>query len=205
MSRKKTSDRHKECVVIAFPTQTRWLRWLEKNHGQQEAIWIKFAKKQSGIQSITYDEAREGALMYGWIDGLLNSLDDQFFLRRFSPRRPRSMWSKINREIAEQLIKDGNMHPQGMAEVDAAKKDGRWAEAYGGQATREMPPELKAFLDENPQAREFFDSVTAANRYAFIGKIVMPKTQATRERWLKRVQEMLLNGEVFYPAVRKKR
>ncbi|MGI9518526.1 MAG: YdeI/OmpD-associated family protein [Pirellulaceae bacterium] len=205
MSSRSGNNVHKGCQVIAFATQSQWLKWLDKNQDQEEAIWIKFAKKKSGIKSITYEEAREVAIMYGWIDGLLNSVDEQYFLRRFSPRRPRSLWSKINREIAVELIESGKMQPRGLAEVDVARQDGRWAAAYGGQSSREMPPELKAFLDKNPKAREFFDSVSAANRYAFIGKIVIPKTEATKQRWLKRVQEMLLTGEVFYPALRKKK
>ena len=121
--------KYKDLPMLAFKTPAAWLAWLADNHAEQSGVWIKFAKKASGLASVTYEEGREGAIIYGWIDGLKNRYDDRYYLIRFMPRRPRSKWSVINREIAEQLIKSKKMKAAGQGEVDAAKADGRWAAA----------------------------------------------------------------------------
>lgn len=122
--------KYKDLPLFFFEDQQSWLDWLEKNGSKEDAVWLAFAKKAAKIPSITYEEAREGAIMYGWIDGLKNAYDEQFYVLRFTPRRTKSRWSKINRAIAEDLIKHGKMMPSGQEAVDAAKEDGRWEAAY---------------------------------------------------------------------------
>lgn len=117
---------YKNLPIILFKTPDDWLDWLSKNHNQYQAIWVKLAKKNSDIPSITYEEAREGALIYGWIDGLTNKFDDSFYVIRFTPRRPKGNWSKINKTIVEELIRLKKMKPSGLIEVENAKADGRW-------------------------------------------------------------------------------
>lgn len=184
-----------------FKTQKSWLTWLAKSHNQEEAIWLKFAKKASGKKTVSYEEAREAAIMYGWIDGLINKYDDQFYLIRFCSRRPRSKWSKINREIATQLIKANLMQPAGIQQVEAAKADGRWEAAYDSASTMKVPPELQKWLNlkKNKKAKEFFESITSSNRYAFLYRIQAAKREVTRNKWIEKAKEMLTNGEVFHP------
>ncbi|HMR01528.1 MAG TPA: hypothetical protein PKA32_04000 [Candidatus Gracilibacteria bacterium] len=122
-------EMHKDLPVFTFENQKECLDWLKKHHGQEGAVWFKFAKKAANIPSVTYAEAREAAIMYGWIDGLKNTYDENFYVLRFTARRPKSKWSKINRGIAEELMKSGKMKAAGQKEVDAARKDGRWEEA----------------------------------------------------------------------------
>lgn len=123
-------ETHKDREVWPFETAKDWMQWLEKRHTQTDSIWIKLAKKKSGVASVTYEEAREAALMYGWIDGLINGLDETHYLILFSPRRPKSIWSKINRRIAEELIGNNKMKPSGLKQINEAKQDGRWDAAY---------------------------------------------------------------------------
>lgn len=191
---------HKDLEVIAFSTDKRWLSWIAKNYEREAGIWLKFAKKGSGIKTVTYEQAREGAIIYGWIDGLINKYDEQYYLVRFTPRRPRSKWSKINREIAEQLIKTKKMQPSGLAQVKAAKADGRWAAAYDSPANIKVPPELEKLLSRSKKARQFFESISAANRYAFLYRIYDAKRAATREKRIEQTMAMLKKGEVFHPG-----
>src|SRR5690349_15812214 len=160
--------------------------WLEKNGGSSAGVWLKIAKKGSGERSITYAEALELALCFGWIDSQKRGFDAAFFLQRFTPRRPRGRWSKINHEKAEALIAAGRMRPAGLAEVEAAKADGRWEAAYAGQATAEVPPDLRRELDANPDARAFFDELDSANRYAIVYRLGEAKKPETRERRLRK-------------------
>ncbi len=169
--------------------------WLEDNHADSDGFWLKIAKKGSGIASISYAEALELALCFGWIDSQKRGLDDSFFLQRFTPRRPRGRWSLINREKAEALIAAGAMRPAGRAEVDAAKADGRWEAAYAGQATAMVPADLRRELDGNEAAREFFASLDGANRYAIIYRLEDAKKPETRERRLRKFVGMLERGE----------
>jgi len=194
MAKKET---HKDLLVIPFKNQAALSRWLTKNFEQQEGIWIKFAKKASGVTSISYEQAREEALIFGWIDGQLKSWDQTWFLRKFTPRRPRSKWSKINREIVEQLTKEKRMKPSGMAQVEAAKADGRWEAAYDSQSTAKVPPELLKLLNRNKKAKAFFESITAAQRYSFIYRIQNAKREATKEKHVRKAFEMCKAGEVY--------
>ncbi len=184
--------------VILFGTEKQWIAWLKKNHKQPDGIWIKFAKKGSEYSSISYEQAREGAIRYGWIDGLLKSLSADFYLRKFTPRRPRSNWSKINVTIAEELIKEKRMEPSGLAEIDAAKADGRWELAYAPQSTIEISPDLQEKLDANPKAKDFFESLNKTEQYTFLYRIQTAKRKETREKHVLKTMEMLGNGEVYH-------
>jgi uncharacterized protein YdeI (YjbR/CyaY-like superfamily) len=182
-----------------FASQKTFATWLDKNHAKSDGLWIKIAKKDSGIPSVTYAEALEVALCYGWIDGQRNRLDDTYFLQRFTPRRARSMWSAINCAKATALIDDGQMHPAGMREVERAKADGRWDAAYASQATAAIPPELERRFRKNAKVRKFFESLDSRNRYSVLHRIATAKKPETRERKAEQFFEMLKNGETIYP------
>jgi len=169
--------------------------WLEENHGSCDGTWLKIAKKGAEEPSVTYAEALELALCFGWIDSQKRGLDEQHFLQRFTPRRPRGRWSRINREKAEALIEAERMRPAGLAEVEAAKADGRWEAAYEGQRTAKVPPDLQRELDANPAAAEFFASLDSANRYAIVYRLGEAKKPETRERRLRKFVGMLERGE----------
>lgn len=187
---------HKGLEVMLFPTQAAFRKWLRREGRRSQGIWIKFAKKGSGHASVTYEEAREEALANGWIDGLLNSLDDAWFLRRFTPRRPRSKWSRINREIAEGLITGGKMMPAGLAEVEAAKADGRWAAAYEPSSTIEVPDDLASALARAPKAEAFFATLSRTHRYAVLYRIHDAKRAETRARRIAHYVDAFGRGEV---------
>jgi uncharacterized protein YdeI (YjbR/CyaY-like superfamily) len=172
--------------------------WLEENHGSCEGVWLKIAKKGAAEPSVTYGEALQLALCFGWIDSQKRGFDDQHFLQRFTPRRPRGRWSRINREKAEVLIEVGKMRPAGLAEVEAAKADGRWEAAYEGQRTAKVPPDLQRELDANPSAAEFFASLDSANRYAITYRLEEAKKPETRERRLRKFVAMLERGEKIH-------
>lgn len=188
----------KDLPLLIMSSQQEWFDWLDKNHDKVPAVWVMFAKKNSGEQTITYEETREGALMYGWIDGLANGFDDKFHVQRWTPRRPKGVWSKINRGIAEELIKQGKMKPSGLKEVEAAKQDGRWDAAYEGQATITVPEDFQRALDANKRAREFFATINKTNRYAFLWRIHTAKRPETRAKRIEKFIGMLERGEVFH-------
>lgn len=195
---------HKNLDVHPFKSYKSWLEWLEENHRQTEGIWIKYAKKHTGLPTISYEDSREGAIRYGWIDGLINSLDDQFFMRKFTPRRPKSKWSKINREIAETLMKKNAMKPTGIQQVMAAKKDGRWDEAYDSPSTITVPQELQKLIDSDETATKNFKKLSSANRYAFLYRIQNAKLPATKQKHIDKAFEMLKAGELYHPQKRKR-
>jgi len=172
--------------------------WLEENHDSSEGVWLKIAKKGADQPSVTYGEALELALCFGWIDSQKRGFDDQYFLQRFTPRRPRGRWSKINRKKAEALIEAGRMRPSGLAEVDAAKADGRWEAAYEGQRSAKVPADLQRELDANPAAADFFAALDSANRYAIVYRLGEAKKPETRERRLKKFVAMLERGEKIH-------
>jgi uncharacterized protein YdeI (YjbR/CyaY-like superfamily) len=172
--------------------------WLEENHDSSEGVWLKIAKKDSGERSVTYAEALELALCFGWIDSQKRGFDDRYFLQRFTPRRPRGRWSRINREKAEGLIGSGAMRSAGMAEVEAAKADGRWEAAYEGQRTAKVPADLQRELDSRPKAAEFFASLDGANRYAIVYRLEEAKKPETRARRLEKFVAMLERGEKIH-------
>jgi len=172
--------------------------WLEENHDSSEGLWLKIAKKGTARSSVTYAEALELALCFGWIDSQKRGFDEQYFLQRFTPRRPRGRWSRINRDKAEALIAAQRMRPAGLAEVEAAKADGRWESAYAGQRTAEIPDDLQCELDASPAAAEFFAALDSANRYAVIYRLNDAKKPETRERRLRKFVAMLERGEKIH-------
>ncbi len=185
--------------VIAFESAAAWEAWLADNHGAADGVWIKIAKKSSGIPTVTHGEALEVALCYGWIDGQRNRFDDQWFLQRFTPRRPRSKWSKINRGNAERLIGEGRMQRAGLREVERARADGRWDAAYDAPSTATVPDDLQRALDENPAAAKFFATLNRQNRFAIIFQVQEAKRPETRARRIEKFVAMLNEGTKPYP------
>jgi uncharacterized protein YdeI (YjbR/CyaY-like superfamily) len=184
--------------VHLFATRSELEAWLEGNHDSSSGFWLKIAKQGSGVESVDYAEALELALCFGWIDSQKRGFDQSFFLQRFTPRRPRGKWSQINRAKVEALIAAGAMRPAGLAEVEAAKADGRWDAAYAGQRTATVPDDLRQELDRNPAAREFFESLDAANRYAILYRLGEAKKAETRERRLRKFIAMLERREKLH-------
>jgi uncharacterized protein YdeI (YjbR/CyaY-like superfamily) len=184
--------------VHLFAARSELEAWLEDNHGSSPGFWLKIAKKGSGVESVDYAEALELALCFGWIDSQKRGFDETYFLQRFTPRRPRGKWSQINRAKAEELIAAGAMRPAGLAEVERAKADGRWDAAYAGQRTAAVPDDLGEELARSPAAREFFDSLDAANRYAILYRLQEAKKPETRERRLRKFVAMLERGEKIH-------
>ena len=184
--------------VLAFASSEDWEAWLEREHAASDGVWIKFAKKGSGVASVAYPEAVEVALCYGWIDSQMQSLDERFYVQKFTPRRARSKWSRINRDKIEELTKAGRMKPAGLAEVGLAKADGRWEAAYASPSTVEVPPDLQQALDASPQAAEFWAGLNKANRYAIVYQLEDAKKPETRERRLAKFMAMLERGEKLY-------
>lgn len=184
---------------IAFATADEWERWLEGNHAEADGVWVKIAKKGTGIESVRYPEVLVSALCFGWIDARRQGLDDQWFLQRFTPRRARSPWSKINREHAERLIAEGRMRPAGLAEVERAKADGRWDAAYDGQARMAVPDDLQVELEARPAAKAFFEGLDSRNRYAILYRLQEAKKPETRARRLDKFVAMLEAEEKIHP------
>jgi uncharacterized protein YdeI (YjbR/CyaY-like superfamily) len=187
---------------LPFASTAEWEAWLEDNPGC-DGVWVKIAKKGSGIDSVGYPEVLESALCFGWIDGRRESLDGTWFLQRFTPRRRRSKWSRINRDTVERMTKEGRMRPSGLAEVERAKADGRWAAAYEGQRSMSVPDDLRRELDARPAAREFFETLTSQNRYAILYRLQDAKRPETRARRLAQFVEMLERGETVHPQSRR--
>jgi uncharacterized protein YdeI (YjbR/CyaY-like superfamily) len=182
-----------------FDSPQAWDRWLAKHHESASGVWAKIAKKASGIRSVGYPEVLDIAISYGWIDGQRKALDGAHYLQKFTPRGPRSRWSKINRDKATKLIEAGEMKPAGMREVERAKTDGRWDAAYESYRTATVPDDLEQALDANPAAREFFATLNSQNRYAVLYRIQDAKRPETRARRIARFVEMLARGEKLYP------
>ncbi len=173
--------------------------WLERNADTADEVWIRMAKKSSGIPSLDWAGAVECVLCFGWIDSVMRRIDDQFHVQRFTPRRPRSNWSKANRVKVEKLIADGRMRPRGLAEVEKAKADGRWAAAYDGPATATVPDDLAAAL-KAAGARKAFDALDAQNRYAVLHRVQTKKTPAGRAKCIAAMVELLASGSKPYPS-----
>lgn len=188
----------KKQPTVWFETQNDWDNWLAENHPESIGVWLKIAKKGKGVTSVTYAEALDTAICYGWIDGQKQRFDDQFFLQKFTPRRPRSLWSKINREKVENLIAAGKMQPAGMAEIEAAKADGRWDAAYDSSGNMTVPKELQAALDANPTAKAFFETLNKTNRYSFCFRVQTTRNPETRKARIEKLIAMLENGEKFH-------
>lgn len=183
---------------LRFATARSFVTWLRKNHASSDGAWLMIAKAGAEKPTVTYAQAVEIALCHGWIDGQKKALDDQHWLQRFTPRRARSLWSKVNREKAEALIASGRMQPSGLAEIERAKGDGRWQAAYDGARTAAVPPDLQAALDARPKARSFFAQLDGTNRYAVLWRIQTAKRAETRARRIDVLVEMLARGEKIH-------
>jgi uncharacterized protein YdeI (YjbR/CyaY-like superfamily) len=187
-----------EAPILELRTKAAWAKWLAKHDADEAGAWLKFAKKNSGVTTVTYAEALEVALCHGWIDSQVKSLDEQCYLQRFTPRRKRSKWSKINREAATKLIETGAMKPAGLRQIELAQADGRWDAAYAGQATATIPADLEQALAENKPARDFFAKLSSQNRYAILFRLDDAKRPETRARRLAKFVEMLARGETLH-------
>ena len=186
-----------EQPVLSFATPSELEAWLGEHAEDSDGIWLKFAKKGSGIRSVVYPEALESALCHGWIDGQVKRLDDDYYLQRFTPRRARSKWSKRNRKMAERLIAEGRMSPAGLAEVERAQRDGRWEEAYDSPSTATVPADFQAALDAEPAAAEFFSGLGSTKRYPFLYRIQDAKRPETRAKRIAEYVELLRAGRTL--------
>ena len=171
-----------ELEKLPFPSRSAWRAWLEANHETSPGVWLMIAKKGSGVTTVTYDEAVDEALCFGWIDGQKRPFDDQYFLQRFTRRSRRSPWSKINTERVARLSEAKQMHASGMREVEAARADGRWDAAYAGQSSAVVPDDLQAALDASPRAAAVFAELDRTNRYAILYRIGSVKKAETRAK-----------------------
>lgn len=185
--------------LLLCKTQQDWEAWLKKHHSEAAGIWLKLAKKDAGITSLTYAEALESALCYGWIDGQKASCDQQSWLQKFTPRRPRSIWSQVNCEKATALIAASRMQSAGLQQVEVAKADGRWDQAYASQSRITIPADFQSELDKNPEAQAFFSTLDSANRYAILFRIQTAKRAETHSARMQKFIEMLLKQEKIHP------
>lgn len=184
--------------VKRFASPAAWDAWLEKHHATSQGIWLEFGKKGSGVPSVTHAEALESALRYGWIDGQTASVDARMFRQRFTPRRARSKWSKINCATVERLLAEGTLAPAGAREMEAAKQDGRWAAAYDSPRNIQVPDDLAAELRQRPAARRCFEQLDSRNRYAILYRLSDAKKPETRQRRLEQFVRMLENQETIH-------
>lgn len=189
---------HDGLPVLAFASAALFRRWLEEEHADSAGLWIKIAKKASGLPTVTAPEALEHALCFGWIDGQRRSLDETHFLQKYTPRRPRSRWSKINTEKVEALTAAGLMRPAGLAQVEAAKADGRWAAAYSAQSATTVPDDLRAALDAEPEAAAFFAGLNSRNRFAVVFRVEEARRATTRAARIEKFVQMLKEGRTLY-------
>ncbi|MGA5031488.1 YdeI/OmpD-associated family protein [Streptomyces sp. XHT-2] len=186
--------------VLGFSTQEEFEAWLEEHQGDAEGLWLRIPRKGSGLKGVDYATALESALCFGWIDGQKRSLDETYWVQRFTPRRARSRWSAVNRQKTIELIERGRMRPAGLREMERAKADGRWEAAYAGQRSAVVPDDLRAALDAAPVgAREFFEGLDSRNRYAILHRIEEAKRAATRAARIEKFVAMLARGEKLYP------
>ena len=184
---------------LSFPDAVAWSAWLKKHHASSMGVWLRLAKKGKTKRLLTYADALEVALAWGWIDGQKRANDGDSWLQRFTPRTARSGWSKINREKAKALIDSGRMHAPGLAEVERAKADGRWEAAYDSARTSTVPEDLQKALAANPRAKSFFAKLNGANRYAVLYRVQTPRKAETRARRVEQLVAMLARGETIHP------
>lgn len=184
--------------IHAFKKASDWKKWLEKNHAKSMGIWLRFFKKKSGVPSITYAEALDEALCFGWIDSQLQKYDEISYLQKFTPRRAKSIWSKRNIEHVARLVKEGRMQPVGKKEMEAAKTDGRWQLAYDSSGTMEVPKDFLTELSKNKKAKAFFEKLNRANTYAIAWRLQTAKRPETRARRMKTLLAMLAEGKKLH-------
>ena len=194
-----TNEKKPELPIIPFASREAWEAWLKEHHATSDGLWLKFAKKGSGLETVSFAEALEAALGYGWIDSQAAGFDEKYWLQRFTPRRPRSKWSKRNRAKVTKLIEEGRMKPAGLREVERAKADGRWEAAYEPQSAATVPEDFRRELENNEQAREFFATLDRANKYAILYRIQDARRPETRARRIEKYVAMLSEQKKLYP------
>ena len=196
----KPNARHPaELPVLTFRAASQWLAWLDRNHAGSPGVWLKIAKQGGGQRTLTYKDALEAALCYGWIDGQKKGFDDRWWLQKFVRRRPGSIWSKVNREHAQRLIESGQMKAAGLEAIERAKASGQWDAAYDSQRGMTVPEDLQAELHQRPAARKFFEELNSINRYAILHRIQTARKPETRARRIQKFVEMLEKREKIYP------
>ena len=181
--------------ILTFASKGKWADWLARQHDKSAGVWLKLAKKDSKISSVTYEEALDVALCYGWIDGQKKGLDEKYWLQKFTPRGPKSIWSQINTEKVKRLIASGEMKSAGLKAIEAAKADGRWDAAYASQKNISIPDDFQAALDKNKKARAFFETLKSSERYSFLFRIHNTKKPETRAKRIQQFVEMLEKNE----------
>jgi uncharacterized protein YdeI (YjbR/CyaY-like superfamily) len=201
MSPRETKD---GLPIIAFASASDWEDWLSRQLGRSKGVWLKLAKKQSGIRSVSRQEAIDGALCYGWIDGQLQKFDERYWLIRFTPRADRSKWSKLNQIRARELIDKGRMKAAGLEQVKRAKADGRWKAAYAPQSKAVVPHDLQIALNNDRKASRLFSKLDSINRYAILYRVQDAKKPETRASRIEKYIQMLARGETIYPLKAKK-
>jgi len=184
--------------IVLFDTPQTLERWLEEHHRSSPGVWMQIAKKGSGITSVTYQEALDIALCYGWVDSQKDKMDERTYLQRFTPRGAKSIWSQVNQTKVEALIASGRMQPAGLAAIEVAKANGQWDKAYASQSNAEVPEDFAAALERSPQAKAFFDTLNKSNKFAMLFRINNVKKQETRERKIREFVAMLERGEKIH-------
>lgn len=194
-------------AIRSFRNQAAFEKWMSVHHDQRTELWLEIHKKDSGLPTVTYAEALEVALCWGWIDGLKKSFDEQSFLQRFTPRKPKSIWSKINVEHVARLEREGRMTPHGRKHVLAAQADGRWEAAYAGSRESKLPEDLERAIEANARAAKMYRTLNAANRFALSSRVQRLKTEAGRQKRIAELVKMLAEGRTLHPngATRQKR
>jgi uncharacterized protein YdeI (YjbR/CyaY-like superfamily) len=195
----KDAGSNKKMPVLEFKDQKAWTRWLDKNHSKSSGIWLRLAKKASGHATVSYYEALESALCYGWIDGQKKADNAEWWLQKFTPRGTKSIWSKVNCDKAETLVQSGQMRAAGMAAIESARRDGRWDAAYDSPRNAAPPADFQAELDRHPKAKEFFATLNRANRYAILWRLQTAKKIETRTKRIQQFVEMLEKKEKLHP------
>jgi len=187
-----------DLVTLPFDSKRKWADWLAKQHDKSAGVWLKLAKRDSGISSVTYEEALDVALCYGWIDGQKKGFDEKYWLQKFTPRGPKSIWSKINTEKVERLIASGEIKSAGLKVIEAAKRDGRWDAAYASQKNISVPEDFQSALEQNRDAKVFFATLKSSERYSFLFRIQTAKKVQTRAKRIQQFVEMLARGEKIH-------
>lgn len=187
-----------ESATLPFKDARAFGQWLKRHHANTPGVWVKIAKAQSGIPSITYPQAVEEALCWGWIDGPMHRIDEKWYAQKFTPRSKRSLWSKLNRIRVQSLIDAGRMQAPGLAEIERAKQDGRWNRAYDSPKTSSVPPDLAAALEKSPRAAKFFKTLDAQNRYAILHRLQTASKSETRARRITEFVTMLKARKTIY-------
>jgi uncharacterized protein YdeI (YjbR/CyaY-like superfamily) len=187
-----------DLTIIELPNDVAWEQWLEKHHDSSPGVWLKIAKKGAPAATVDHPQALEQAIRHGWIDGQKRGYDEHYWLQRFTPRGPRSKWSQVNRDKALELIAQGRMKPAGLAQFEAAKRDGRLDEAYEPQSRATVPEDFQHALDQNPGAAEFFATLRGANRYAFLYRLHHVNKPEARAKRIATYIEMLTERKTFH-------